>query len=110
MSVFCIEQVKDLEAKKEFLIKDNENLHKIIKELNVSLKDSNIAFCNMKKNLEETKELNSKYQEEITILEDKMLKLSEECSTTEKITDTKELKEVRTFSFDICYFRIFEIF
>lgn len=87
------EQVKDLEAKKESLIKDNENLHKIIKELNASLKDSETAFCNMKKNLEETKELNSRYQEKITILEDKVLKFSEECSTTEKIADSKELKE-----------------
>lgn len=82
-----------MKLKKESLIKDNENLHKIIKELNASLKDSETAFCNMKKNLEETKELNSRYQEKITILEDKVLKFSEECSTTEKIADSKELKE-----------------
>lgn len=104
LSIFCTEQVKDLEVKKESLIKDNENLHKIIKELNASLKNSDTAFCNMKKNLEETKELNSRYQEEITILEDKVLKFSEQCSTTEKITNSKELKEVRIFSFDIFYF------
>lgn len=55
----------------------------------------------MKKNLEETKELNSRYQEKITILEDKVLKFSEECNTTEKIADSKELKEVRIFLFDI---------
>lgn len=76
-------------------------MHKIIKELNASLKDSETAFCNMKKNLEETKELNSRYQEKITILEDKVLKFSEECNTTEKIADSKELKEVRIFLFDI---------
>lgn len=72
-------------------------MHKTIKELEISLKDANIAFSNMKKDLEEAKELNNRYKEETVVLENKMLKLSEECSTTEQVASSKEVHEVRLF-------------
>lgn len=96
-SIFYAEQVKDLETQKQTLVQINENLHKTIKELEISLEDANIAFSNMKKDLEEAKELNKRYKEETVVLENKMLKLSEECSTTEQVASSKEVNEVRLF-------------
>ncbi|CAD1479282.1 unnamed protein product, partial [Heterotrigona itama] len=85
------EQIKDLETQKESLIQTNENLHKTIKELEISLKDTNIAFTNVKKDLEEATKLNNKYKEKTMVLENKMLKLSEGCA--EQLTNSKKINE-----------------
>lgn len=88
-------------------------MHKTIKELEISLKDANIAFSNMKKDLEEAKELNNRYKEDTVVLENKMLKLSEECSSTEQATSSKEINEVRFFiycSYAILFFIYFNIY
>ena len=105
------EQVKDLETQKQSLVQINENLHKTIKELEISLKDANIAFSNMKKDLEEAKELNNRYKEETVVLENKMLKLSEECSSTEQATSSKEVNENNNKNKEIKYImnRIYHI-
>ncbi|XP_048264265.1 FK506-binding protein 15 [Bombus terrestris] len=105
------EQVKDLETQKQSLVQINENLHKTIKELEISLKDANIAFSNMKKDLEEAKELNNRYKEDTVVLENKMLKLSEECSSTEQATSSKEINENNNKNKEIKYImnRIYHI-
>ncbi|XP_043589090.1 FK506-binding protein 15-like [Bombus pyrosoma] len=105
------EQVRDLETQKQSLVQINENLHKTIKELEISLKDANIAFSNMKKDLEEAKELNNRYKEEAVVLENKMLKLSEECSTTEQVASSKEVNENNNKNKEIKYImnRIYHI-
>ena len=99
---FYVEQIKNLETQKESLIETNENLHKIIKELEISLKDTNAAFSNAKKDLEEATKLNSKYKEKTVALENKMVKLSEGCA--EQLTNSKEINEVSSL-FDVCYFK-----
>ncbi|XP_068975675.1 FK506-binding protein 15-like [Bombus flavifrons] len=105
------EQVKDLETQKQSLVQINENLHKTIKELEISLEDANIAFSNMKKDLEEAKERNKRYKEETVVLENKMLKLSEECSTTEQVASSKEVNENNNKNKEIKYImnRIYHI-
>ncbi|XP_017789919.1 PREDICTED: FK506-binding protein 15-like [Habropoda laboriosa] len=84
---------KDLEIQKESLVQINESLSKTIKELEVSLKNSNATFVNAKKNLEEVQKYNGKDEEQSEILENKMLKLSEECSIVEEATSSAEVKE-----------------
>ncbi|XP_076477424.1 uncharacterized protein LOC117163417 isoform X2 [Bombus vancouverensis nearcticus] len=105
------EQVKDLETQKQSLVQINENLHKTIKELEISLEDANTAFSNMKKDLEEAKELNKRYKEETVVLENKMLKLSEECSSTEQVASSKEVNENNNKNKEIKYImnRIYHI-
>ncbi|CAL7949379.1 unnamed protein product [Xylocopa violacea] len=87
------ERTKDLEIEKESLMQTNEMLHKTVKKLEISLKDSNTAFVNTRRNLEEAKQLNSTYEEQTIMLENKMLKLSDECSATEKATSSTEAKK-----------------
>ncbi|XP_050474465.1 FK506-binding protein 15 isoform X2 [Bombus huntii] len=105
------EQVKDLETQKQSLVQINENLHKTIKELEISLEDANTAFSNMKKDLEEAKELNKRYKEETVVLENKMLKISEECSSTEQVASSKEVNENNNKNKEIKYImnRIYHI-
>ena len=67
-------------------------MHKTIKELEISLKDTNTAFSNTNKDLEEATKLNSKHKEKIMVLESKILKLSEGCA--EQLANSKEINEV----------------
>ncbi|XP_017760441.1 PREDICTED: FK506-binding protein 15-like [Eufriesea mexicana] len=81
------EQIDDLKTQKEFLIEAIKSLHKTIEDLKISLKDADISKHNMKRDIKEVKELNTIYEKEIMVLEDKILKLSEECNTTEEAGD-----------------------
>ncbi|XP_076750201.1 FK506-binding protein 15 [Xylocopa sonorina] len=88
------ERMKELEIEKESLTQTNEMLHKTVKQLEISLKDSNTAFVNTRRNLEEAKELNSIYEEQTIMLENKMLKLSDGCSSTD-IKKNDNIKEIK---------------
>lgn len=83
-----IEYIKTLEDQKESLAQTNETLSKNIKQLEISLNDANSALLKVRKDLEESRQLKSKCEEQTSILENKMLKLSETASSME----TKEVR------------------
>lgn len=87
------DQIKELETQKECLMRDNENLNKTIKELEVSLTESNVALDSAKTNLEEANKVIGKYEEQMISFQHKVSKHSEECSSTDKNeSKNKEIK------------------
>ncbi|XP_076289729.1 uncharacterized protein LOC143213597 isoform X2 [Lasioglossum baleicum] len=81
-SIEKTDRIKNLESQKDSLTKTNESLSKTIQELGVSLKETNQHAERTKKDLEEAKELNSKYTEEKIVLENRISKLVEQCNSS----------------------------
>ncbi|XP_076645954.1 FK506-binding protein 15 isoform X2 [Halictus rubicundus] len=91
------DRIKNLESQKDSLTKTNESLSTLhtctLSTLN-SLKETNEHLERTKKDLEEVKELNSKYMEEKIVLENRISKLVEQCnsSTSANSVETNDNK------------------
>ncbi|XP_078032733.1 FK506-binding protein 15 isoform X2 [Augochlora pura] len=95
------EFITNLESQKESLTQTNESLSKKVRELEGSLKETNEHIEKTRKDLNVTKELNSKYMEEKVLLENKISKLVEQCNSltsasSTEINDNNKNREIKS--------------